>query len=281
MKVVERIVSSDGVTTKYIQETKDRILVETTHVNLPEKHIVCFSSQVGCAIGCAFCVSGASDRIKRSLSKCELVEECMNVVADIAVSGRAKPTLFSCMGEGEPLLNFHAVTRAFRELASARGLHGVRLAVSTSGIRPKLISALGVITFAAPLKLQVSLHGATDNVRMRIIPVAAPLWEIISAVRDYREQCGRAVDWNYVMCAGVNDDLAHARILVRLLGPGSHVKFNRLNPAAGLVLKSAPSERVGEFRRILEDGGISTEYYETDGIDINAACGQMSHRLRV
>lgn len=280
MKVVKRITSSDGVTAKYIQEAAGGILVETTHVNLPRKHIVCFSSQVGCVIGCEFCVSGTSGNFKRSLSREELVAQCANVMNVPSIVSDRKPVLFSCMGEGEPLENYTSVVEALKTMAlwEPRGL--VRLAISTSGVKPTLIRRLAEEVFAAPLKLQISLHGATDMSRMKIIPVVAPLHEILAAVRDYRAQCGRPVEWNYVMCAGVNDGFDEAKRLIDCLGPGAHVKFNRLNQTGRSDLKPASRERVTMFREILAHGGLTSECYETDGTDIGAACGQMSHRLR-
>ncbi|MDP3999254.1 MAG: radical SAM protein [bacterium] len=280
MEITERIASPDGITVKYLQTVSGGISVETTYVNRPEKHIICFSSQVGCAVGCKFCSSGIVSRFKRSLTKSEIVNQCANVLAEIDFMTSPKPLLLSCMGEGEPFLNFDAVVDSFRALsATPLGPTPIRLAVSTSGIRPDLIRKLGGIEFSVPLKIQVSLHGATDEVRRKIVPVTAPLAKIIPAVRDYLQQCNRAVDWNYVMCKGINDSPAHAQQLAGLLEQGWHVKFNRLNRATNSSFLPAPRERVEEFRRILEEGGISTEYYETDGADIAASCGQLSYRF--
>ena len=172
MKIVGKVSSRGGTTVKYIQETSDRFLVEATYINRPEKHIVCFSSQVGCAIGCTFCVSGARKEgaYQRSLTAVELMQQCQNIVdAELgSVSRKApveKPLLFSCMGEGEPFLNFKACVSAFHELGRRSWpVPVVRIAVSTSGIRPDLIRRLGEIVFTLPVKLQISLHGPNDEI---------------------------------------------------------------------------------------------------------------------
>jgi 23S rRNA (adenine2503-C2)-methyltransferase len=190
-----------------------------------------------------------------------------------------KPLLFTFMGEGEPFLNFDACVAVFHELAAMDWPVPMRLAVSTSGIRPDLIRRLSEITFRAPLRLQVSLHGPSDEVRSRIIPVAKPLAEILGAARAYRKQCGRPLEWNYVMCAGVNDLPEHAQLLAALLGPGWRVRFGRLNMTPGSLFRAAPRERAEQFRRILETHGIATKYFETDESEINSGCGQLSYHF--
>lgn len=281
MRVIKRVLPTNGIATKYLQETDDGFVVEATYIKRPEKHILCVSTQVGCLIRCQFCASGLRTEgmlFHRSLSCAEMVEECCNITPEINFETQPRPLLFSFMGEGEPFLNFNACVEAFHALAAMTWPVPIRLAVSTSGIHPDLIRRLGEISFSVPLKLQVSLHGPKDEIRSRIVPITKPLAEIVAATRDYREQCGRPVDWNYVMCAGVNDRLEHAELLAKLLGPGWHVKFTRLNLTAGSPFSPASRERIEQFRRILENCGLSTEYYETDESGIYSGCGQLSYR---
>lgn len=277
MRIVGRVPSPDGITTKYLQAISNEITVETTYINRREKHILCFSSQAGCIVGCTFCASGIINRFKQSLSGDELFSQCLNVVAEMDFIAHPKPLLFSCMGEGEPFLNFDACADVLHRLSHLELPVPIRLAISTSGIKPELIRRLGQMGFKVPLKLQVSLHGPTNEIRHQLVPISQPLSEIIAAVREYSETCHRPVDWNYVLCDGINDKPEHAHLLASLLGSGWHVKFNRLNPIAGAPIKPASIEKIKEFQRILEEKGITTEYYETDGADISAACGQLSY----
>lgn len=280
MNIIKRVVSLDGITIKFLQELSDGFVVETTYINHSQKHIICISTQVGCVIGCTFCASGLrieGKKYRRSLTRSELIKECLSVVHEIDLISETKSILFSFMGEGEPFLNFKALLGAFEGLVSREWDVPIKLAVSTSGIRPDLIRCLAKVELPVPLKLQVSLHGPTDEVRQKLVPVTKPLAEILAAVKYYREQCHRPVELNYVMCAGVNDGLEHAYALARILGPGWYIKFNQLNPTMGSIHQAATQKQVSEFCRILEDCGITTEYYETDGVDVKAACGQLSY----
>lgn len=280
MKILKRVLPPDGVATKYLQETSDGFVVEATYIKRPEKHILCVSTQVGCLIRCRFCASGLRSEgalYQRSLTGAEMVEECCNITREIDFVAHRKPLHFSFMGEGEPFLNFEECVRAFRDLAVMKWPVPMELAVSTSGIRPDLIRRLSEITFPVPLKLQVSLHGPSDDIRSQIIPITKPVAEIVAATRAYREKCGRPVEWNYVMCDGVNDHSEHAELLVKLLGPGWHVKFGRLNLTAGSPFHPVPRERVEQFRQILENSRLSTKYFETDESDIQSGCGQLSY----
>jgi adenine C2-methylase RlmN of 23S rRNA A2503 and tRNA A37 len=204
----------------------------------------------------------------RNLTAREIVDQCWNVAREMDFSS-GKPLLFSFMGEGEPFLNFEACTDAFLHLVMIGWPVPIRLAVSTSGIRPDLITELGNLKFLVPLKLQISLHGPTDEVRRKIVPHTSPLADILAAVRSYPLTDGRTVE--------VNDAPEHAHALVELLGPGWHVKFNHLNLAVNSPFQPSPAENVSRFRDILHAGGITTECYFTDESSISSGCGQLSY----
>lgn len=250
MKILKRVLPSDGIATKYLQETSDGFVVEATYIKRLEKHTLCVSTQVGCLIRCRFCTSGLRNSgvlYERSLSSTEMIDECCNITGEIDFAAHLKPLTLSFMGEGEPFLNFDECVKAFHALAGMTWPTPMQLAVSTSGIRPDLIRCLSGIVFPVPLKLQISLHGPSDDIRSQIIPVAKPVAEIVVAARFYREKCGRLVTWNYVMCAGVNDQLEHAECLVELLDPGWHVKFGRLNLTTSSPFRPASREQVNDF----------------------------------
>lgn len=281
MKILKRVLPPDGVATKYLQETSDGFVVEATYIRRAEKHTLCVSTQVGCVIGCKFCASGLRSEgaaFVRSLTSAEMVDECCNIAGEMDFAGHPQPLTFAFMGEGEPFLNFAECVQAFHALAVMRWPVPMQLAVSTSGVRPDLIRRLGKIAFPVRLKLQVSLHGSSDEIRSRIVPITKPIAEILAAVNAYRASCARPVTWNYVLCAGINDELEHARGIVVLLGRGSHVKFTRLNLTNGSPFRPVPREHVERFRRILEHGGISTAYSETDESGIQSGCGQLSYQ---
>jgi 23S rRNA (adenine2503-C2)-methyltransferase len=281
MEVVKRWFSADSITTKYVHRTTDNYFIEASYINRKEKHIICVSTQVGCIVGCRFCVSGVrgKKRFKRGLTYNEIVEQCLHIIKDINFEAEKKPLLISLMGEGEPFLNFTQCLKALNELFSLNWSVPIRFSISTSGIRPDLIKRLGEKGSNLPLKLQISLHGPTDSVRQQLIPFTKPLAEILEAAREYEKSGGR-IDWNYVMCEGVNDHIENADILCKILPPGAHVKFNRLNTFNGLRFEKVSYEKVQYFRKLLEMQGYSTEYYETDGSDINATCGQLSYSFQ-
>lgn len=267
MRIEKRLLSEDSITTKYLLSAGSST-IECTHVNRPEKHIICFSTAVGCPVGCFFC---AATSYRRGLNSNEMSVMCQLVYAD-AVRDSCKPVLFSAMGEGEPLLTDLSVMTlldTFCLLARENPL--ARFAVSTSGIRPKAIRYLADLR-QLDIKLQISLHGPSDAVRRLLLQRVAPISEVISAARYYELSGGR-VEWNYVLVDGVNDDDEHAFELLAVLPPPAYVKLNRLNPVPRY--RHNPSPRGEQIAAILRRGGLSVEFYCTDGRDIAAACGQL------
>lgn len=286
MKIIHRVLplddtlKSNRIATKYLQETSDGFVVEATYIRRPEKHTLCVSTQVGCAIGCKFCISSLRSEGKlyqRSLTNTEIIEECCNITQEINFTAHPKPLTFAFMGEGEPFLNFDECVKAFHILTSMKWPVPIQLSVSTSGIRPDLIRRLGEIIFPVHLKLHVSLHGPNDEIHSRIMPNTKPISEIVVATQFYQKKCGRLVIWNYVLCAGVNDQLKHAKQLVKLFSPGWRVKFTRLNLTLNSPFRPSPRKCVEQFRRILENNGIFTSYSETNESDIYSGCGQLSY----
>lgn len=280
MKILNWVLSSDGVAMKYLQKTSDGLVIEATYIKRPKKHTICVSIQVGCMIGCRFCTSGLRSEgllYQRSLTSAEMVEECCSIAQKIDFTAHPKPLTLAFMGEGEPFLNFDACVEAFHTLSVMGWPVPMQLSVSTSGIRPDLIRRFAEITFPVRLKLQVSLHAPSDDIRSKIVPITEPVSEIVAAVRTYWEKCGRPVIWNYVMCDGLNDKLEHAEQLVKLLGFGWQMKFTRLNFTAGSPFRPASRGKVERFRRVLEDNGLFTTYSETDESGIQSGCGQLSY----
>jgi 23S rRNA (adenine2503-C2)-methyltransferase len=220
-------------------------------------------------------IRSAGRRFRRSLSAKELVEQCENIVTDRKLLLAKKPILFSCMGEGEPLLNYKNVVAALKKLAKDHPR--VRLALSTSGIVPRAIRALAHEQFTVPFKLQISLHAPDDRLRRAIMPRSAPIKDVVAAAKYYKKISDRSVEWNYVLLAGVNDSQKCAQKLAALLGAGEHIKLNAFNGYSDAAFSGSRMAKISAFMRTVKNSGCSVEYYRTNGTDIAAACGQLKY----
>lgn len=167
LKIIDKLQSNDKMAIKYIQSTSDNYLIETTYVNYYNKHIICFSSQIGCVVGCKICYSGIASKFYRNLTVEEMCEECINIIEDLNLKN--KPILFSCMGVGEPLLNYDNVISTFKCLYEK--FPDDKYALATTGIKPNLILKLASdLKEIKNFKLTLSLHATSDDVRKMIIP---------------------------------------------------------------------------------------------------------------
>jgi len=241
---------SADVTDKLLLELEDRSLIETVIIRAPQDGVgrarsrktICISTQVGCAMGCVFCASGLAG-LKRDMSAGEIVAQLLQVCyAEDARTPRARAELASfdnivVMGMGEPLANYDALIRALTIVNAEWGLGfgARRITVSTSGLVPKIIRLAG-----EPLgfRLAVSLHGATDEVRTRIMPVnkANPLAKLLPAVKAFTERHGRMVTLEFILIEGVNDSPDQARRLRDIaLDLHAHVNLIPYNTVEGLA----------------------------------------------
>jgi len=182
------------------------------------------------------------------------------------------------MGMGEPLLNYEATLKAIQLLNSELGISMRHLTVSTVGFVP------GIRKLAQeklPITLAVSLHAATDDLRRQLIP-GMTKWdvtEIVDACREYFQQTGRRITFEYCLLGGVNDGAAEAHELVRVLhGLNCHVNLIPYNPSTGLAFCAPLRKRVLAFREILESANIQVTQRVQRGSDIDAACGQLRQR---
>jgi 23S rRNA (adenine2503-C2)-methyltransferase len=281
---------SEDVTDKLLLELRDRSLIETVIIRVPQEGVglehsrktICISTQVGCAMGCVFCASGL-EGLKRNLSAGEIVAQLLQVCyREDARTPRARMELASfdnivVMGMGEPLANYDALIRALTILNADWGL-GVgarRITISTSGLVPKILELAG-----EPLgfRLAISLHGATDEVREKIMPVnkAFPLAKLIPAVRAFSEKHGRMVTLEFILIENVNDSLLQAaalRDIARELH--AHVNLIPYNNVEGLPWKRPSLTRQEKFADVLRAARISVTLRREKGHDIDAACGQL------
>jgi len=262
--------SPDG-TTKLLLRMEDGEPVECVLIPEGERLTLCVSSQVGCPAGCAFCASGMRG-LTRQLEAFEIHEQFIHAQR---VAGETRISNIVMMGMGEPLLNFDNVVAALELFP----LGARRITVSTVGL-PDRIRRLAA---DAPKKvnLAVSLHAPDDETRNRLVPVNAKFGidEVVRAARDYFEETGRDVTYEYILIEGVNASMEHADRLVRLLGRGNlNVNLIPMNPVESLPFRPPTDEHVEYFRAYLERKGIPTHVRRPRGREIDAACGQL--RLR-
>ncbi len=271
-RTVAEQTSRDG-TVKLLLELADGERVETVLMPDDGRVTQCVSTQVGCAMGCAFCRTGTLG-LRRHLTAGEIVAQVVVGQARVGPDRRITNVVF--MGMGEPLHNFDNVVRAFRILSSDHGpnITRRRLTVSTAGLADRIRrlppEMLG--------SLAVSLNATTDEVRDRIMPVNRrfPIQELLAALRESPLPPRDRYTVEYVLLGGVNDSPDDARRLVRLL---SHVrcKVNLIayNPHGDSPFAKPRPEAVEAFRKILLDKNFTATLRKSRGEDILAACGQL------
>jgi 23S rRNA (adenine2503-C2)-methyltransferase len=236
---------------------------------------LCVSSQVGCGLACAFCLTGRMGLL-RNLSAAEIVGQV--VVASNYLRERGGGlTNIVFMGMGEPLLNFDEVRRALVLILSERALSFSwrHVTVSTAGV-PEGIKLLGDELL---VNLAVSLNAPDDETRTAIMPINKkyPLGALTAALRAYPLKRGRRITLEYVLLSGVNDTVGHARALARLVG-GLRVKINLIpfNPFEGAPFVRPDDETVLRFQEVLLGAHLFAVVRKSKGADIGAACGQLA-----
>jgi 23S rRNA (adenine2503-C2)-methyltransferase len=266
----------DG-TRKWLLELRDGQRIETVHIPDAGRSTLCVSSQVGCALDCAFC-STARQGFNRNLSVAEIIGQVWIATRELG----APPSNIVMMGMGEPLANFDALVPAMNIMQDdlAYMVSKYRVTVSTSGIVP----ALRKLRELADISLAVSLHAPDNALRDELVRINRkyPLQELIPACREFvRGDRRRKVTWEYVMLDGVNDSLQHAKALIRLLeGTPSKVNLIPFNPFPGAHYRASPPQRVEEFRQRLKRSGLIATVRKTRGDEIDAACGQLVGRVK-
>jgi 23S rRNA (adenine2503-C2)-methyltransferase len=247
--------------------------VETVGLPYADRFSCCLSTQVGCPVGCVFCATGTGGFIC-NLTAGQIVDQVL-AVQEAAGKRRVDHVVF--MGMGEPLLNYEATLKAMRLLNGELGIAMRHLTVSTVGYVP------GIRRLAQEkmqVTLAVSLHAPTDDLRRKLIPgMKWSLAEIIDACREYLKQTGRRVTFEYCLLEGVNDGVAEAQTLARLLhGMNCHVNLIPYNPVPGMISYKRPRKGIRAFREVLEGAGIQVTQRLQRGADIDAACGQLKTR---
>ncbi len=262
-------------TEKLLLELADEERIECVLLRDDREHrTVCISTQVGCAMGCAFCASGL-DGVARNLTTGEIVEEMLQLKRLLPEGERLSHVVV--MGMGEPLANLDRLLPALAMAAHRDGL-GIsarRITISTVGL-PKGIRRLADMD--CQYHLAVSLHAPDDELRSRIVPANRKIGirAILEAADYYFEKTGRRVTFEYVLLAGINDQPEHAARLVALLkGRPSLVNLIPYNPVAGLAFRTPSPAAIRRFAETLEHGGLTVAIRYRKGDRIDAACGQL------
>jgi 23S rRNA (adenine2503-C2)-methyltransferase len=274
---IETRVSRRGDARKTLFATADGHPVETVLMTPARRATVCVSSQVGCAVGCAFCASGRLG-LRRDLSAEEMVDQVLSAQRALRPEGR-HVTNVVFMGMGEPFHNYDETLRACRLLNDPEGfsLAARAMSVSTAGVVPGIDRFAGE---ALQLNLAVSLHAGTDVLRGELVPLNRryPLAALFAACERYVTRTRRKLFFEYVVLADVNDTAEQAAALTRRLRrPLYHLNLIAYNAAGGPFERPRPDALVA-FRKRLEAAGVHCTVRRSPGDDIEAACGQLALR---
>jgi 23S rRNA (adenine2503-C2)-methyltransferase len=274
--------SSDG-TIKWLIGFHGGNAVETVYIPEPKRGTLCVSSQVGCALNCSFCSTGAQG-FARNLTCGEIIGQVWLAAQALGHerNGQRRITNIVMMGMGEPLLNFDAVVSAMSLMRSdlGFGFAAKRVTLSTAGLVPGINRLRETIDVA----LAVSLHAPVDDVRTELVPLNRkyPIAELMQACRDYvSEKHKRSVTFEYTLIDGLNDHPEHARKLVKLLRTvPSKLNLIPFNPFPGTRYRCSSQDRITQFQQIVMRGGLIATVRKTRGEDIDAACGQLVGKVQ-
>ena len=274
-KVVRKQESQKDGTIKYLWMLSDGNCVETVLMRYHYGNTVCISTEVGCAMGCAFCASTLGGLVRR-LEPREMLEQVMFTQID---SGLPISHIV-LMGIGEPLDNYENVLRFLHLVNSELGMNiSMRhISLSTCGLVPKIDK---LAEEKLQLTLSVSLHAPNDTVRNTIMPVnkAYPVDTLLDACRRYYQKTGRRISFEYAMIDGVNDTPEAAKELIqKLRGMGAHMNLIPLNHVEESPLKPSSKQAISRFQKLLEDAGIPATVRRSLGGDIDASCGQLRRK---
>ena len=289
VREVKKLTSKNDDTQKYLFALNDGALIESVLMEYNHGSTVCVSTQVGCRMGCTFCAS-AEGGLVRNLTAGEMCAQVYAAATDLSSglgsgADTGRPLAQSqgrrvsgvvLMGCGEPLDNFDATLRFIELITHPDGLNiGQRhITLSTCGLVPQILK---LAQHKLQITLAISLHGATDDVRQKLMPIAKryPLSELMEACRVYVKTTNRRLTFEYALAKGVNDSPAHAKDLVRLLkGINCHVNLIPVNKARGSFSGTSRKEAAA-FAAILQEARIQTTIRRSLGSDVDAACGQL------
>ncbi len=277
-ELISEQTSADG-TVKWLFESGAGQAVESVFIPEPGRGTLCISSQVGCALDCAFCATGAQG-FNRNLDCNEIIGQVTHANRHLPLRPSGEPAVTNVvfMGMGEPLANYRNLLPALDLLKSdfAYGLSRRRITVSTSG----LVAPIERLGDDCNVSLAVSLHAPNNELRDRLVPINRihPIDELLDACWRYAaKRANRFITFEYVMLRGVNDHLQCADELVALLrNRPAKVNLIPFNPFDGNDFRRSAAATIGQFQKRLRDQGLIATTRKTRGDDIDAACGQLA-----
>jgi len=265
--------ATDG-TKKFLFQLEDGNRIES--VLIPERHrlTLCVSTQVGCALGCQFCLTGRKG-FRRNLKASEILNQIL--VAQKSLEDGQSITNIVLMGMGEPLANYENTLKAIQLMthSDAFKFSSRRVTLSTVGLLPELER---LSKGRVPFRLAVSLNATDDETRSRLMPINRqnPLKELLDLCRRFPLRPRERITFEYVLLKGINDSVQDAKRMVRLLkGIPSKVNLIPFNEAPEIPFKRPSDEEVREFQEVLMAEGLTAIVRSSKGGDISAACGQL------
>ncbi len=269
-------VAQDG-TRKYLFQLNDGHTIETVLIGDKGRLTLCLSTQVGCRMGCSFCLTGHSG-FERQLSAAEIVDQVIQIaeIIDAGGSARGAITNIVLMGMGEPLDNLEEVIKALEIMKYADGLQfsSRRITLSTCGLAPQIIE-LGQ---RLEVSLAISLNAAYDTLRSQLMPINRRynLTALMDACRSYPHTNQRRITFEYILFAGLNDSLDDARRLVELIGSlPAKINLIPFNEHPELSFKKPQQKQITDFMEYLQRHHLTVMTRRSKGADISAACGQL------
>ena len=276
LRLIKKEISQDG-TTKYLFELEDGQAIESVLIPDEERLTLCISTQVGCAMGCKFCVTGQMG-FSRNLTPGEILKQILEVRRDLHSRNLTNIVL---MGMGEPLANFEAVKRAIfiMEDELALNFSARRITLSTIGLIPELKR---LFEEGLKCRLAISLNAADQQTRAYLMPISRkyPLEDLLECCRSLPIPPRDRITFEYVLIKDVNASPEDAKKLALLL-KGIRCKINLipLNEAPEIPFKAPSEEEILSFQKILIQHGFTALIRESRGRDISAACGQIKGRI--
>lgn len=266
--------SVDG-TKKYLFRTGNNLFLEAAYIPSENRKTLCVSSQVGCKMGCLFCMTGKQG-FQKNLTAGEIVNQM------VSIEEKDELTNVVYMGMGEPMDNIEQVLKSLEIITSEWGFAWSprRINVSTIGVGP----AMRRFIEESECHLAISMHSPYNEQRKELMPIenVYPIEHIIDILKEYDFGRQRRISFEYIMFEGVNDSVEHARELVRLVsGLKSRVNLIKFHPIPDTPLKGSSLQAMEDFKDALEKKGVTATIRKSRGEDIFAACGLLSTKSMV
>ena len=271
---IEKVQAASDETTKFLYRLSDGNFIETVLMRQSYGYSVCVTSQVGCNMGCLFCASGQTKKI-RNLEPFEMVLQVLNIDNYLEEKG-LRVSHVVVMGIGEPFDNYENVLKFINIINDAKGLAiGARhITISTCGLVPRIYD---FSEYPLQVNLAISLHFATNEKRSKYMPINRrySIEEVIEACKEYYKKTNRRLTFEYILLSGINDTIEDAKELVKIVrNLNAYVNLIPYNPTGGALKRSSNDARDSFFDYLIKNH-VNAIVRKEHGTDIDAACGQL------